>query len=325
MNNYRKLKFWFKLLVSMKVGVHKVPMDAPDDMHGITDLIKNRIINPDEIVAVIAKTEGNGNVNDFTRGFATYSIQSLLSECLNRSRSMISENVSIVCSGGCEGVMSPHATIFTRSKNSRKKAFGEKRLAIGIKNTRDLLPEEIGTSIHAKEVANGVKEAMIDANINEIKDVHFVQIKCPLLTSGGINNAEERGKKVVTKDTLKSMAYSRGASALGVAIAQQEVNEKRVIDSLICNDWNLYSSVASTSAGIELMNNEIIVMGNSDRSSSAYIIGHSVMSDPLDSLAVIEALRNVGLYDDNTTLSRENKQKLVNVFRKSWSTPKWNC
>ena len=161
---------------------------------------------------------------------------------------------------------------------------------------------------------------MRDARINDIQDVHFVQIKCPLLTSGRINNAEERGKKVITQDTLKSMAYSRGASSLGVAIALQEVDEKRVTDSAICDDWSLYSSVASASAGIELMNNEIIVMGNSIRSSSSdYVIGHSVMNDPIDSAAVMDALRSAGLCQNGNTVEirRQDKQRLVNVFAKA--------
>jgi cyanuric acid amidohydrolase len=306
----------------MEIDVHKIPMDSPDDMQGISRLIKDEVIQPEEIIAIILKTEGNGNVNDFTRGFATYTIQTLLSEYLKCSRPIVSERVSIVCSGGCEGVMSPHATVFTRSENDNKEFFDEKRLAIGVKNTRKLLAEEIGTSIHAKEVAKGVKEAMSDANIADIKDVHFVQIKCPLLTSDRINDAEQRGKKVVTKDTLRSMAYSRGASSLGVAIALQEVDGKKVTDSVICNDWNLYSSVASASAGIELMNNEIIVMGNSNRSSSVCIIGHSVMSDPLDSLAIIESLRNVNLYHDTSTgLTSDGKQKLINIFAKAGAHP----
>src|SRR3989442_4596727 len=131
------------LVISMKIAVHKVAMDAPDDTHGITNLIQGNAIRPNEIVAIMVKTEGNGNVNDFTRGFAAYAIQNLLAGYLECSRSMISEKISIVCSGGCEGVMSPHATIFTKSANSSKQTFDEKRLTIGVKNTRRLLPEEI--------------------------------------------------------------------------------------------------------------------------------------------------------------------------------------
>jgi cyanuric acid amidohydrolase len=219
--------------------------------------------------------------------------------------------------------MSPHATIFARRHTPIKDQSGAgKRLAVGVTHTRNLFPEEIGTNIHAREVVKAVKEAMADAAIDEPSDVHFVQIKCPLLTSDRMNDAEARGKKVVTKDTLKSMAYSRGASALGVAIALNEIDEKKVTDSAICNDWSLFSNVASTSAGLELMNNEIVVMGNSSQSSSDYVIGHSVMQDLVDSNAVWNALRNAGIESNGEAqLGKENANKVVNVFAKAGAHP----
>jgi cyanuric acid amidohydrolase len=183
-----------------------------------------------------------------------------------------------------------------------------------------LLPEEIGSSIHSKEVAAGVRVAMHDARIEDPSDVHFVQIKCPLLTSDRINDAEKRGKKVVTNDTLKSMAFSRGASALGVAIALGEVEEGKLTDSAICKDWNLYSNVASTSAGVELMNNEIVVMGNSTNSGSNFVIGHSAMRDPIDIDAVRAALKNVGI-DADPCVSKKDSSRLINVFAKAGAHP----
>ena len=327
----KKVKFTQeKVILSMtSVGVYKISMDAPDDMQGIVHLIENNTFNAEEIVAIIVKTEGNGNVNDFTRGFATYRIQTLFSEYLNCSRSNVSERVSIVCSGGCEGVMSPHATVFVKGNRNKydhdKKRIttnNEKKLAIGTKNTRELLPEEIGTPIHAKEVAKGVERRLWSMQVLMILKMYtFVQIKCPLLTSGRINNADKRRKKVVTRDTLKSMAFSRGDSALGVSIALQEVDERRVTESTICNDWGLYSSVASASAGIELMNNEIVVMGNSNDSSSSFVIGHSVMKSPIDSNGVRDALRNTGLSFNGCTLSEKDSQRLVNVFAKAGAHP----
>lgn len=307
------------------VDVFKVPMAGPDDLGGLAQLIKEKKVDPADIVAIIAKTEGNGNVNDFTRGFTTFALQSFFAEHLRCSRDVVSKKISIVCSGGCEGVMSPHATIFAKKSNDGsglQKRREEKRLAIGIRNTRDLLPEEIGTSIHAKEVATAVRKAMADALIDDPHDVHFVQIKCPLLTSERMNDAESRGKKVVTKDTLKSMAFSRGASALGIAMALNEVDEKKVTDSVICNDWSLFSNIASTSAGVELMNNEIVVMGNSLKSSSNYMIGHSVMHDLIDSEAVWSALENAGIKrEGNTQLSKKESERVVNVFAKAGAHP----
>ncbi len=304
----------------MNVEIYKFPMNGPEDLSGLRTLIEDGTITPNEIAAIIVKTEGNGNVNDFTRGYSTFAIKSMLSNYLDCTHSNVSERVSIVCSGGCEGVMSPHATVFTKKNANENIVSDDKRFGLGVSKTRKLLPEEIGTRVHAMEVAKAVREAMQYAKIDDVKDVHFVQIKCPLLTSDRINDAKKRKKNVVTTDTLKSMAYSRGASSLGVAIALKEVAEKKVLDSSICNDWNIYSNLASASAGIELMNNEIVVMGNSASSSSQYIIGHSVMSDSIDSLAVRKAIRNAGLFPDEV-LSKDDSKKLVNVFAKAGVSP----
>lgn len=61
-----------------------------------------------------------------------------------------------------------------------------------------------------KEVAEGVRIAMKDAGITDPQDVHFVQIKCPLLTADRIEDARVRGQTVAVHDTYKSMAYSEG-------------------------------------------------------------------------------------------------------------------
>ena len=37
---------------------------------GLEKLIESGEVNPEEVVAVLGKTEGNGCVNDFTRGFS---------------------------------------------------------------------------------------------------------------------------------------------------------------------------------------------------------------------------------------------------------------
>src|SRR5215471_667083 len=99
----------------MNIGVWKVAMAAPNDVSGLAQLIDSGQIDPAEIVALIGKTEGNGGANDFTRGFATLSYQLLLAKQLGVSAEEIGKRVAFVWSGGTEGVLSPHATIFTRS------------------------------------------------------------------------------------------------------------------------------------------------------------------------------------------------------------------
>src|SRR3546814_4568858 len=99
---------------------------------------------------------------------------------------------------------------------------------------------------------------MRDAAIDDPADVHFVQIKCPLLTAQRIAAADARSAAVTTRDTLKSMGLSRAASALGIGLALGEIAPEQVTDAAIGSDWSVWSGRASTSSGIELMGHEKI-------------------------------------------------------------------
>jgi cyanuric acid amidohydrolase len=303
----------------MSVQVVRIPMGGPGDVSGLKALFVSRALRADEVVGIVAKTEGNGCVNDFTRGYATFAFQTVLAETLRLSRDEVARRVAFVMSGGTEGVLSPHATVFARWKGGGGRP-GPKRLAIGTAHTREFLPEEVGRVAMVREVARAVREAMRDAEIDEAGDVHFVQIKCPLLTSERIEEARRRGQTVATMDTYESMGYSRGASALGIAVAVGELAESQVSDAEICEDWRLYSGVASTSAGVELMNCEIVLLGNSATSGSDLVIGHSVMRDVIDGDAVREALRATGLRV-NGTIDPADAARVVNVFAKAEADP----
>lgn len=307
------------LVRGMEVRVLKVPMEDPSDISRLRELIEKRELDPREIVAIIGKTEGNGLVNDFSRGLATLSLSVYLSKVLGTTPEEVEGRISLQMSGGTEGVISPHFTIFARRWIEIEGA-GPKRLSIGIAKTRELLPEEIGTVVHVNEVAKAVKEAMKDALIDDPREVHWVQIKCPLLTSSRIEEARRRGKEPVTTDTLKSMAYSRAAAALGVAVALGEVDPSRVTNEVINRDYSVYSSVASTSAGVELMHNEVVVLGNSPYSRSNYVIAHSVMEDCLDVDAIKDALRKAGLAFDCCP-SKNDLKRVVQVLAKAEAHP----
>lgn len=299
----------------MDVNVYKIPMSGPEDVSGLKELVDKGEINPSEIVAILGKTEGNGCVNDFTRGYATQSFKLYLSKALNKSMEEIGKNIAFVMSGGTEGVMSPHATVFTK-KEIEAEESNEKSLALGVGFTREFLPEEMGTLVMVKEVEKVVLDLIESSGIKDKNDVHFVQIKTPLLTSDRINDAHSRGKEVVVHDTYESMGYTRGASALGVAIAVGELKESDVKEDSILNDWSLYSNVASTSAGVELLNCEIVLLGNSTKSKSKYKIGHSVMKDSIDLEAVIEAMESAGLHIDKLPTEEQNK-RIVNILAKA--------
>ncbi len=146
-------------------------------------------------------------------------------------------------------------------------------------------------------VAAAVRGALTDAGIDNPADVHFVQVKCPLLTAQRVGDAEERGAAVMTRDTLKSMGLSRAASALGVAVALGEIERSGLDDERIGNDWSLWSGRASCSAGVELLGHEVVVFGMSSRWSGPLAIDHAVMTDAIDIEPVRGAIGRLGLAD----------------------------
>ncbi|THD44043.1 MAG: ring-opening amidohydrolase, partial [Bradyrhizobium sp.] len=177
---------------SISVDVIRIPTSGPGDVSGLQTLIEAGKIVPSEILAVLGKTEGNGGVNDFTREYAVAALREALAPHLGLSPRAVEERIAFVMSGGTEGVLSPHLTVFTRKLSANGAAgasgraaerIGAKRLTIGIAHTRDFLPEEIGRQAQIDETARAVHEAMEDAGIESPDDIHFVQIKCPLLTS----------------------------------------------------------------------------------------------------------------------------------------------
>ncbi len=260
---------------SMRAHVYRVAADGPDDVSGVEALIA-RGLDPRTIVAALGKTEGNGCVNDFSRGYASQSFEALF-------RRYGIEGVTTVMSGGTEGALSPHWTIFTREAVN---ASGERALAIGTSRTPHLPFHHLGRREQVTMVAEGVRAAMRDAGIDNIADVHFVQIKCPLLTLRRIEEAQEGGETVATRDTLKSMGLSRGASALGVAVALDEVEASDIADADIGTRQDLFSGCASTSAGVELTDHEIIVLGMADGWSGPFAIDHAIMQSAIDTASV---------------------------------------
>ena len=298
----------------MHAQAFKVGMRAPDDVSEAARLLDRGAFRAEHVAAILGKTEGNGGVNDYTRGLATLSFQLLLAERSGQKVEAIAKRVPIIWSGGTEGLMSPHATIFTREPD-RGAPSGQKRLTVGTAYTRDVLPEEFGTAVHARVAAEGVSAAIKDAGIESPADIHFVQIKTGALTTERVNAAKARGKSVVTADTYGSMGHARAAVALGIGVACGEIAPAKLTDDVIDHDFSIFSEIASASSGVELMNCEIIVLGNSARSTSELVMAHAVMKDAIDASALREALRRAGLRAD-CELAEGDRNRLINVFAK---------
>ena len=114
------------------------------------------------------------------------------------------------------------------------------------------------------------------------------------------------------------MAYSRAASALGVGVALDALDGKTPgeLGPGICQDFDLYSSRASTSAGVELMHHEILVLGNSRAWGGDLVIGHRVMKDAIDLDAVQGVLGDLG-FESSKQLSADDRDRLIAMLAKA--------
>jgi len=295
------------------IEVHKVPLHHVSDASELAKLIDAGVLTADRVVAVIGKTEGNGGVNDYTRILADRAFREVLVARGSRGADEVAR-IPIVWSGGTDGVLSPHATVFATVPASKAERTDEPRLSVGFAMSEPLLPEDIGRSFMITKVAAAVRAAMSEAGITEPADVHYVQTKTPLLTIHTIRDAKSRGHSVWTENTGESMDVSNGTAALGIAVALGEI--AMPADADVMHDRALASSVASCSSGVELDCAQVVVAGNVRGIGGRYRIGHSVMVDALDADGIWAAIRNAGLDLPYPPHPAVLGGRLVNVFLK---------
>ena len=294
------------------IEVQKVPIESVSDASGLAELIEKGVFSADDILAVVGKTEGNGGVNDYTRILADRAFRDALI-AKGAPADQVSQ-IPVVWSGGTDGVISPHATIFATVDPAKAEKTDEPRLTVGFAMSEVIMPEDIGYVAMVTKVADAVHVAMKRAGITDPADVHYVQTKTPLLTIHTILDAKSRGKKVWTEGTHESMDLSNGTTGLGIAVALGEI--EMPTDADIMHNRDLFSAVASCSSGVELDQAQVVVVGNARGVGGRYRIGHGVMTDALDADGIWSAIKDAGLDLPDRPRSSDIEGRLVNVFLK---------
>lgn len=121
-------------------------------------------------------------------------------------------------------------------------------------------------SEQAQQVAISVK-SLLNVNGMSKDQVRLVLIKCTLLTSAKLEAIKATSRTAVTKDTYESMAKSRYASAVGIAVSLEEIHESS-LNEAIRNEAS-WSDKPSCSSATELDDCHILIIA-SDPSSGYF-------------------------------------------------------
>jgi cyanuric acid amidohydrolase len=286
------------------INILKFGVSSPADTTPLKEL-KAAGYDAKGILGVVGKSEGekllpllrdaadhagNGCVNDFSRTLSSHVWEPL-----------IPESAVTIFSGGTEGVLSPHVTFIVQES----KPTG---LQAAVGRTRMLEPHEIGTSLHAMEVASSVGSMLKQSGIPK-NHVHLVLVKCPLLTSTKVEIIKAASKIALTTDTYESMAKSRYASAVGIAVALEELEESGLEQAM--RTESSWSSKASCSSGAELEDCHILILA-SDSSPGNLRAASAYMDDAIDAGAILHMLDQV----------KSEQGKVLTVFAKAEADPK---
>ena len=300
-----------------------VPMKTPADTAALERLLGEGGVDPHSVVAVVGKSEGSGLPNDYGRMFADLQVRQVLADARGTTAEAIAEEVTIAMSGGAPGTVAPHATVLTQRwitpSDELDTAPSPGGLVFGRSHTNEILPEDIGRVAQVDATSDAVTRAIADAGITDLSQVHLVLVKGPALSAESIASCIAKGVEPVTRDPgigpMGSMCYSNDAMALGVGVAMGEIERAEIADSVIRNDWSLFSNVAATSSGGEKRKGEVLVIANRADSRSSYRAGHGITTAVGQSDGIKAALRSAGL--DFACCPDETQQaKIAQVFAK---------
>src|SRR6266851_4042523 len=307
---------------AQRVDMFVCPSATPADTSGLQMLADSGKIKPDTLVALVGKTEGTGQHDDWARVWADVALREWTAKFLGIPVADVAQRVIFVLSGGCPGVITPHIAAVTREMVDVARPSDAKRLVVGRAGSEPIAPEEVGRMGQIHKVAEATHRSMTDAWLTDPRDVHLVMVKVPGLTVASIRDAESRGETVVSHDLTfgpeGAGSYANDAAALGVALALGEVQRSSLSDQVVSRNWDLYSEVAMTSSGGEKRHGEVVVLGNAAGSGSSIRIGHAVTKDFIDAEGVRSALRSAGLhFKDGLPDEADLARRLVHVFAKS--------
>src|SRR5437868_11045643 len=127
---------------AQRVEMFVCPSAMPSDTSGLQKLADTGKIKPDTLVALVGKTEGTGQHDDWGRVWADVALREWTARFLGISVADVAQRVIFVLSGGCPGVITPHIAAVTREwvDVPESRAGEDKRLVVGRAGSEAIAP-----------------------------------------------------------------------------------------------------------------------------------------------------------------------------------------
>ena len=278
-----------------EAALRTLPLPRLDDLDAFESALAARQPAASDIVAILAKTQGDGGPKDRSRKKFVAAAARLLARNLGISDSAVATRVAFVVSGGIEASAAPHMIVLLR----RAATAGKTRspvLAVAHHVSQPIAETMLGDARLISAAAAGVRAAVREAKL-AARDTHLVLIKGPAGVGG------------------EGISRARAATALGACVALGECNLATATRAWRNRDLTRWSARVAVSSAAEFPSFEVVALGHSKAWVGDLRIAHRAMEDWIDLAAVVAALDELGLRA-RPQLSRAHAARLVATIAK---------
>lgn len=280
----------------MTVRIDSFDTAGPGDTDGLVALLSAHDPARIQRLALLVKTEGSAETNDFSRELASWRAQEAV--LAHGGQELLDRSV-FLHSTGSEGAMTPFGYLIVRldatdatdamdaeestgggsASAPRRTPGGAGTLAVGIGRSRRIRGSEIGSAEHVALAEQAVAEAVADAGLDPA-GVALAVVKTPL-------TAHDEPVRVTS-------AEAKAVGALGAALALGEVERAAVVPAAFGRDLTLHSRRTMVFSSSEAACVEVLVFGNRPGAGGDLRIVSGLLADVLDAPGIRRVLAAAG-------------------------------
>lgn len=266
------------------MAVHVLSYDTahPGDVQELAEALRR--FSPQQVrrLALLVKTEGNADSNDYSREYASVSARTAIEAFGGPD---LVKRCTFLFSTGCEGILSPFGYLFVDTAEDGPVGGQRRALVFAGARSRPIAAAELGTVAHAALVAATVRAAMAELSVTEA-DVELVIIKTPV-TSAVAGDDAAYAPRITS-------ALSKAIGALGAGLALGEVDQAAIRPDAFDRDHTLHARRAMVFSSSEGGDVEVFMLANRAGAAGDFLVKTGAFRDLLDAHGIRRTLLDAG-------------------------------